>query len=99
LITLKTMKGKYPLHIITVDTNSTTPIPVLTIHDYIRILEYYQYSIPKSSKQIRIQAEQLIQQQLCRRIQSPNHFNYHSNSNLNHGRTLRKPPLPLLFSV
>jgi hypothetical protein len=42
----------------------------LTKSDYIKILKYYKMPIPESSKTIKIEAEKLLAEKLCRCIKS-----------------------------
>ena len=41
---------------------------VLTNNDYIKILEYYKKSIPKSKRLLKMQAEKILSAKLCRCI-------------------------------
>ena len=40
----------------------------LNLNDYKEILEYYKITIPKSSRLIKLQAEQILAEKLCRCI-------------------------------
>lgn len=42
----------------------------LTKSDYIKILDFYKIPIPNSSKQLKIDAEKLLAEKLCRCIKS-----------------------------
>ena len=43
-------------------------MPELTINDYKRILEFYKKSIPKSKRLLKMQAEKILSNKLCRCI-------------------------------